>query len=61
MKRFLDIILVNTIILNTIVIYGGNTVYAVEPDVVWLEKKYDNIYDFSEGLVPVILKRIRRT
>ena len=28
---------------------------AIEPDIIWLEKEYDNVDNFSEGLAFVLL------
>ena len=56
MKKIIILFLSVIMILNLVIITKGNTVYAENPNIIWLEKEYDRVYGFKEGLAKVELK-----
>ncbi len=58
MKKRIILILLLAIILNMVVINYTAVVYAVDPEVKWLEKAYDDyyLYSFSEGVSIIVLE-----
>lgn len=53
MKRVVSFVLAVIMIFNLGIIFKGNIASAEGPDVIWLEKEYDDINNFSEGFAKV--------